>query len=81
MTTITDSNIAQQLDLSQIELILPENTKSVVIYPTATDFPMPGREGRIYHSQDTHQQWLWDDALIDYRLMVETIDCGDFGDF
>lgn len=79
MTTITESNITQQLDLSQFELVLPDDSiKQIVIYPTFTDFPMPGKTARIYHAQDTHVQWLWDEASDTYRLMLETIDCGSF---
>lgn len=79
MTTITETNITQQLDLSQFQIVLPEDSiKQLVIYPTASDFPQPGKEARIYHAQDTHVQWLWDAATSAYRLMVETIDCGEF---
>jgi len=79
MTTITETNITQQLDLTQFQIVLPEDSiKQLVIYPTATDFPQPGKEARIYHTQDTHVQWLWDNAANTYRLMVETIDCGEF---
>lgn len=79
MTTITETNITQQLDLSQFQIVLPEDSiKQLVIYPTAADFPQPGKDARIYHAQDTHVQWLWDAAASTYRLMVETIDCGAF---
>lgn len=78
MTTITEQVITQQLDLSQFTILLPEDTKALVIYPSASDFPQPGKEARIYHAQDTNIQWLWDAATNTYRLMVETIDCGEF---
>lgn len=79
MTTITETNITQQLDLTQFQIVLPEDSiKQLVIYPTASNFPQPGKEARIYHAQDTHVQWLWDAAANTYRLMVETIDCGAF---
>lgn len=78
MTTITETNITQQLDLSQFTIVLPDDTKALVIYPTSADFPQPGKEARIYHAQDTNIQWLWDAATSAYRLMVETIDCGEF---
>ena len=79
MTTITETNITQQLDLSQFQIVLPEDSiKQLVIYPTAADFPQPGRQARIYHAQDTHVQWLWDDATTTYRLLLEMIDCGEF---
>jgi hypothetical protein len=78
MTTITENVITQQLDLSQFTILLPDDTKALVIYPTAENFPQPGKEARIYHAQDTHLQWLWDNAANTYRLMLETIDCGVF---
>jgi hypothetical protein len=79
MTTITETNLTQQLDLSQFTILLPEDSiPQLVIYPTASDFPQPGKESRIYHAQDTHVQWLWDSTANTYRLMVETIDCGQF---
>jgi hypothetical protein len=78
MTTITETNLTQQLDLSQFTILLPDDTKALVIYPTASDFPQPGRQARIYHAQDTHVQWLWDDATNTYRLLLEMIDCGEF---
>jgi hypothetical protein len=79
MTTITETNLTQQLDLSQFTILLPEDSiPQLVIYPTASDFPQPGKESRIYHAQDTHVQWLFDAAANTYRLMVETIDCGNF---
>jgi len=79
MTTITETNITQQLDLTRFQILLPEDSiPQLVIYPTASDFPQPGKESRIYHAQDTHVQWLWDNAANTYRLMVETIDCGAF---
>jgi hypothetical protein len=79
MTTITESNITQQLDLSQFQIILPEDSiKQLVIYPSRSDFPVTGKVARIYHTLDTRLQWLWDDAIADYHLMLETIDCGEF---
>lgn len=79
MTTITETNITQQLDLSQFQIVLPEESiTSLVIYPTAADFPPVGREARIYHDRDNHVQYLWDTATSTYRLMVETLDCGEF---
>jgi len=78
MTTITETNLTQQLDLSQFTILLPEDTKALVIYPSRTDFPSVGKEARIYHAQDSRLQWLWDDAISDYHLMLETIDCGEF---
>jgi len=78
MTTITESVITQQLDLSSFQIILPDDTKAIVIYPSRADFPVAGKAARIYHALDTRLQWLWDDAITDYHLMLETIDCGEF---
>lgn len=78
MTTITETNITQQLDLSQFTIVLPDETKALVIYPSRADFPASGKSARIYHALDTRLQWLWDDAITDYHLMLETIDCGEF---
>jgi hypothetical protein len=79
MTTITETNITQQLDLSQFQIVLPEDSiKQLVIYPSRADFPEIGKVARIYHDQAAHVQWLWDDATSAYRLLLETIDCGAF---
>ena len=78
MTTITETNITQQLDLSQFTILLPDDTKAFVIYPSRAEFPVTGKVARIYHALDTRIQWLWDDAVSDYHLMLETIDCGAF---
>ena len=61
MTTITESNITQQLDLSQFTIVLPDDSvKQLVIYPSRADFPQPGKEARIYLAQDSGTLWLWD---------------------
>jgi hypothetical protein len=40
MTTITESNIRQQLDLSGFEIVLPEETNAIVEYPNREAFPL-----------------------------------------
>lgn len=76
MTTITDANIAQTLDLSKIELILPEIAQSIVEYPTRADFPEIGRSARLYIdlSEGTNYRWY----ETDYVLLNALIDCGNF---
>jgi hypothetical protein len=49
MTTITESNITQQLDLSSFDLTLPP---SVVEYPTRSSFPSIGKADRLYMALD-----------------------------
>ena len=60
MTTITESNITQQLDLSQFQIVLPEDAQSVVEYQSASDFPAVGRDRRLYVAQDTGLVSRWD---------------------
>lgn len=76
MTTITDANLSQTLDLSQIELILPEIAQSIVEYPTRTDFPEIGRSARLYIDLSTGTTYRWQETT--YVLLNATIDCGDF---
>lgn len=76
MTTITESNISQQLDLSSVELILPDSVQSIVEYPTQDDFPQTGRSQRMYVdlSSGTPYRWSGDH----YVPLIQTIDCGQF---
>ena len=76
MTTITDANLSQTLDLSQIELILPEIAQSIVEYPTQDDFPQTGRSARLYIDLSTGSTFRWQETT--YVLLHATIDCGDF---
>jgi hypothetical protein len=76
MTTITDVNIAQTLDLSQIELILPEFTQSIVEYPTQDDFPQTGRPQRMYVDLSSGAPYRWSNDH--YVPLIQTIDCGNF---
>jgi len=76
MTTITETNISQQLDLSSVELILPDSVQSIVEYPTQDDFPQTGRSARLYIDLSTGSTFRWQETT--YVLLNATIDCGDF---
>jgi len=76
MTTITETNISQQLDLSSVELILPDSVQSIVEYPTQDDFPQTGRSARLYIDLATGSTFRWQETT--YVLLNATIDCGDF---
>lgn len=76
MTTITDANIAQTLDLSKIDVILPEIAQSIVEYPTPDDFPPTGRSARLYIDLSTGNTYRWNETT--YVLLNATIDCGQF---
>ena len=76
MTTITETNISQQLDLSSVELILPDSVQSIVEYPTQDDFPQTGRSARLYIDLATGTTYRWQETT--YVLLNATIDCGDF---
>jgi len=76
MTTITESNISQQLDLSSVELILPDSVQSIVEYPTQDDFPQTGRSARLYIDLATGSTFRWQETT--YVLLNATIDCGNF---
>ena len=76
MTTITESNISQQLDLSSVDLILPDSVQSIVEYPTQDDFPQTGRSARLYIDLSTGSTFRWQETT--YVLLNATIDCGDF---
>ena len=76
MTTITDANLAQTLDLSKIDVILPEIAQSIVEYPTRADFPEIGRSARLYIDLSTGSTFRWQETTS--VLLNATIDCGDF---
>ena len=59
MTTITESNITQQLDLSQFQIVLPEETNQVVEYSSAENFPGVGKDKRLYVAQNSGQIFRW----------------------
>jgi len=78
MTTITESNIRQQLDLSNFEIVLPEETNAIVEYPSRDAFPSTGRAKRLYVALDTGLPWRWSETTNAYALLVQVIDCGTF---
>jgi hypothetical protein len=75
MTTITESNITQTLDLSSFELTLPP---SVVEYPTRSNFPSVGKSDRLYMALDEGMPYRWSPTASAYALMIPIIDCGNF---
>lgn len=75
MTTITESNITQQLDLSSFDLNLPP---SVVEYPTRSAFPSVGKPDRLYMALDEGMPYRWSPTASAYALMIPIIDCGNF---
>jgi hypothetical protein len=75
MTTITESNITQTLDLSSFELTLPP---SVVEYPTRSAFPSAGKPDRLYMALDEGMPYRWSPSASAYALMIPIIDAGTF---
>jgi hypothetical protein len=75
MTTITESNIRQTLDLSSFELTLPP---SVVEYPSRSSFPSIGKPDRLYMALDEGMPYRWSTTASAYALMIPVIDAGIF---
>ena len=75
MTTITESNITQTLDLSSFDLTLPA---VVVEYPTRSAFPSVGKADRLYMAMDEGMPWRWSPSANAYALMIPIIDAGVF---
>jgi hypothetical protein len=75
MTTITESNLAQQLDLSAFDLTLPP---SVVEYPNRSSFPSTGKPDRLYMALDEGMPYRWSPSASAYALMIPVIDAGNF---
>jgi hypothetical protein len=75
MTTITESNIRQTLDLSSFELTLPP---SVVEYPNRSSFPSTGKPDRLYMALDEGMPYRWSPTASAYALMIPVIDAGNF---
>jgi hypothetical protein len=75
MTTITESNITQTLDLSSFELTLPP---SVVEYPNRSAFPSSGKPDRLYMALDEGMPYRWSTTASAYALMIPVIDAGIF---
>ena len=78
MTTITESNISQQLDLSSFDLVLPPDLDSIVEYPDRDSFPLSGKTKRLYIALDTGLPWRWSVAGGSYALLIPMLDCGEF---
>jgi hypothetical protein len=75
MTTITESNITQTLDLSSFDLSLPP---SVVEYPTRSAFPSIGKADRLYHAMDEGMPYRWSSSANAYATLISVIDGGGF---
>jgi hypothetical protein len=75
MTTITESNLTQTLDLSGFDLTLPP---SVVEYPTRANFPSVGKSDRLYMALDEGMPYRWSPTAAAYALMIPVIDAGAF---
>jgi hypothetical protein len=75
MTTITESNITQQLDLSAFDLSLPP---VIVEYPTRSAFPSSGKPDRLYMALDEGMPYRWSTTASAYALMIPVIDAGIF---
>ena len=75
MTTITESNITQTLDLSSFDLSLPP---SVVEYPTRSAFPSTGKSDRLYMALDEGMPYRWSPSATAYATLISIIDGGNF---
>jgi len=75
MTTITESNITQTLDLSSFDLSLPP---SVVEYPTRSAFPSVGKADRLYQALDEGMPYRWSPSANAYATLISIIDGGVF---
>ena len=75
MTTITESNITQTLDLSSFNLSLPP---VVVEYPSRSNFPSIGKPDRLYMALDEGMPYRWSSTANAYALMIPIIDAGAF---
>ena len=75
MTTITESNITQTLDLSSFDLTLPA---VVVEYPSRSAFPSIGKADRLYHAMDEGMPYRWSPTANAYATLISVIDGGGF---
>jgi hypothetical protein len=75
MTTITESNISQTLDLSSFDLSLPP---VIVEYPTRSAFPSSGKPDRLYMAMDEGMPYRWSPSASAYALTIPVIDAGTF---
>jgi hypothetical protein len=75
MTTITESNLSQSLDLSSFDLTLPG---LVVEYPTRSAFPSVGKADRLYQAMDEGMPYRWSPSANAYATLISIIDGGGF---
>lgn len=75
MTTLTESNLSQTLDLSGFSLSLPA---LIVEYPTRADFPSIGKPDRLYHAMDEGMPYRWSPTENAYATLISIIDGGGF---
>ena len=75
MTTISESNIRQTLDLSSFDLTLPA---VIVEYPSRSSFPSVGKADRLYMALDEGMPYRWSTTASAYALMIPVIDAGNF---
>jgi hypothetical protein len=75
MTTITESNLTQTLDLSGFDLTLPA---VIVEYPSRSSFPSIGKPDRLYMAMDEGMPYRWSPTASAYALMIPVIDAGNF---
>jgi hypothetical protein len=75
MTTISESNIRQTLDLSSFDLTLPA---VIVEYPSRSSFPSVGKPDRLYMALDEGMPYRWSTTASAYALMLPVIDAGTF---
>ena len=75
MTTITESNIRQTLDLSSFDLTLPS---VIVEYPTRSAFPSVGKADRLYQAMDEGMPYRWSPTANAYATLISIIDGGGF---
>lgn len=75
MTTITESNLTQTLDLSSFDLTLPA---VVVEYPSRSAFPSIGKPDRLYMALDEGMPYRWSPTANAYALIIPVIDAGAF---
>jgi hypothetical protein len=75
MTTISESNIRQTLDLSSFDLTLPA---VIVEYPSRSSFPSSGKPDRLYMALDEGMPYRWSTTAAAYALMIPVIDAGNF---
>lgn len=75
MTTITESNIRQTLDLSSFDLTLPG---IIVEYPSRENFPSVGKSDRLYMALDEGMPYRWSSSANAYATLISVIDGGGF---